>query len=197
MKKLLTMLLIMLLLVSALTACTETLVTPDPTPSPDIGTEPAPQKEPEPQEELESQEDPELQTEPEQETATGGEILCPRVTTYTTEQIQAALQDQFMVGGWGEGNPQVIAVQRVTRDRDYIRPEAHGPDGQPIDLTNAARYRVETRFRQSLEDYTFWAELYAEMEFNPFRRDGDYTILTDYFYFNDVDGEPVLAFVSC
>lgn len=117
--------------------------------------------------------------------------------TYTVEQLQAALQVQFMVGNWGEGNPQVIAAQRVERDRDYIRLEGAGPDAPPIDLTNSARYRVEIRFRQSLEEYAAWADMFLCIETNPFRRDGDYTILTEYYYFNDVNGVPELAFVSC
>ena len=87
---------------------------------------------------------------------------------------------------------------RVERNRDYIYLESHGPDALPIDLTNASRYRVEVRFRQPIEEYNELAELYRNHpEYNPFRRDGDFTILTDYFYFNDVNGTPELAFVSC
>ena len=119
----------------------------------------------------------------------------PQSETYTIEQIQAALQQgQFMVGDWGEGNPQVISVQRVERDRDYLFFE---PGATYIDLTNASRYRVEIRFRQSLEGYTMWSEIWQDAESNPVRRDGDYTIVTDYYYFNNVNGEPENAFVMC
>ena len=131
-----------------------------------------------------------LQEEIEEETANSSQS-----ETYTIEQIQAVLQQgQFMVGDWGEGNPQVISVQRVEREQDYIFFE---PGATYIDLTNASRYRVEIRFRQSLEDYTMWSEIWQDMESNPFRRDGDYTIVTDYYYFNDVNGEPENAFVMC
>ena len=41
-----------------------------------------------------------------------------------------------------------------------------------------------------------WEGLYRDFEPNPFRRDGDYTIMTSYFYFHDVNGEPVQTFVA-
>lgn len=112
------------------------------------------------------------------------------MTTYTIEQIQAALQPQFQVGNWGEGNPQVISVQRVEREVDYLFLES---GGSYVDLSAAVRYRVAVRFRQSIEDYNMW----AGSENNPFSRDGDYTILTDYYHFQDVNGNPELAFIGC
>ena len=118
---------------------------------------------------------------------------------YTITQIQVALQMQFLRGDWGESWPQVISAERVERDRDYIRFEGTPPDTPerpPIDLTNSVRYRVAVRFRQSQEDFMVWEELYRDFEPNPFRRDGDYTIMTGYFYFHDVNGEPVQTFVA-
>ncbi|MCL2842196.1 MAG: hypothetical protein FWE28_01840 [Oscillospiraceae bacterium] len=114
--------------------------------------------------------------------------------TYTIEQIQTALQPQFQVGDWGEGNPQVISAQRVDRDRDSI---ALDFSHTYIDLSDSVRYQVAIRFRQSIEDYNMWSDMWAGAERNPFSRDGDYTILTDYYYFNDVNGAPELAVVMC
>ena len=115
---------------------------------------------------------------------------------YTIAQIQVALQMQFLRGDWGESWPQVISAERVARDRDYVRLEGLGPDAPPIDLTNSVRYRVEVRFRQSPEAFTAWEELYRDWEANPFRRDGEYTILASYYYFHDVNGKPVQTFVG-
>ena len=118
---------------------------------------------------------------------------------YTLTQIQVALQMQFLRGDWGESWPQVISAERVERDRDYIRFEDITPDmpeRPPVDLTNSVRYRVAVRFRQSAEDFRIWEELYRDFEPNPFRRDGNYTIMTSYFYFHDVNGEPVQTFVA-
>jgi hypothetical protein len=103
------------------------------------------------------------------------------------------------MGYWAEseGDRLIVSAERVQRDRDYI----YIGDGYPtrIDLTNAFRYRVETKIRQSLEGYiitTEWWYLNLPEE-NPFRREGDYTFITEYHYFNIVNGEPVLAFLSC
>ena len=114
--------------------------------------------------------------------------------TYTVEQIQTALQPQFQVGDWGEGNPQVVSVQKVDMDRDNITFESSGIS---IDLTNSSRYQVIIKYKQNLDDFTLWSEIYNDAEINPFRREGDYTIFTGSYYFNDVDGEPELAFVAC
>ena len=57
---------------------------------------------------------------------------------YSVEQIQDALRTQFMLGDWGEGNPQVISAQRVPRDRDSMWYE---PSGITIDLSNAVAVR--------------------------------------------------------
>ena len=113
---------------------------------------------------------------------------------YSIEQIQRVLEnsDAFDVGDFGEGNPVVIFVEQVERDRDSITLES---SGQVFDLTNAVRYKVELKFKQSLEDFNVWYEIYKEADFNPFRRDGDYTILTEFYYFNDVNGEPELVFL--
>ena len=179
MKKVLLILLLTLFLAGTLSACLEA-----PTPgntAPLVETEtPDPEEAPEP--------------DPEEETTNGAADTSPQAGTYTVQQIQAAIQPQFQVGDWGEGNPQVISAERAARDRDYFLPDTGGPQ---VDLTNAVRYRVEIRFRQSFEDYSAWAESFLDSASNPFRRDGDYTILTDYFYFNDVNGEPEIAFVLC
>jgi hypothetical protein len=114
--------------------------------------------------------------------------------TYTIEQIQIALQPQFQVGDWGEGNPQVISVQRVEREVDSFFWESAD---SYIDLSDAVRYQVIVRFRQSIEDYTMWSEMWADSERNPFSRDGDYSILTDYYHFHDVNGNPELVVVMC
>ena len=173
MKKLLTILLVLLLLVGTLAACaasSEPEITPTPNTEDTTPTTTPTPEEPEAQEE-------------------------PPADTFSIEQIQLALQPQFQVGDWGEGNPEVISAVRVERDRDYMY--SNDTCEHIIDLSNAYRYRVEIRFRQSLEDYTMWSEIYADFDVNPFRRDGDYTILTDYFYFNDVNGTPELPIVLC
>jgi len=123
-------------------------------------------------------------------------LLEPQVVaeTYTIEQIQIAMQPQFQVGDWGEGNPQVISVQRVDRVVDSFFWESAG---SYVDLSDAVRYRVATRFRQSIEDYNMWSGIWAYSEINPFSRDGDYTILTDYYHFHDVNGNPELVVVLC
>jgi len=115
---------------------------------------------------------------------------------YSVEQIQKALEKggAFNLGDFGEGNPQVVYVEKVERDRDSIY---HEGAGLTYDLSNSERYKVEIRYRQSIEEFNVWEEFYKDFEFSPFRRDGDYTILTEYYYFNDVDGEPELAFISC
>jgi len=115
-------------------------------------------------------------------------------TTFTIEQIQAALQPQFQVGDWGEGNPQVISAEWVERDIDSFYWESAG---SYVDLSNSVRYRVAVRFRQSMEDYTAWSNIWVDFEPNPFSRDGDYTILTEYYYFHDVNGTPELVIVMC
>ena len=143
---------------------------------------------------LEPEIDPEFNVDP------IGESEDNQDDSFTIEQIQAVLEESgaFMVGDYGEGNPQVISVERVERDRDYIQHEGAGPDAEPVDLTNSFLYRVEIKFRQPLEDFKMWFELYEQDEIeNPFRRDGDYTIMIEYYYFNDVNGEPKLAFLSC
>ena len=116
--------------------------------------------------------------------------------SYTIEQIQQVLENSgaFNVGDFGEGNPIVISAEQVERDRDSINHEA---SGQVFDLTNSIRYKVELKFRQSLEEFNLWYEIYKGADFNPFKRDGDYTILTEHYYFHDVDGEPKLAFLKC
>jgi len=96
-------------------------------------------------------------------------IVTPSI--YTVEQIQTALQFQFEVEGLCE-NMQVVSVQRVERYRDYIW---HEPAGEYFCLLNTARYRVVRRFAH----------------------DGEYTILTSYYYFFDESGTPVLAFIMC
>ena len=169
------------LLLLILTACEAATQPPSPELTPAGTVEPTPPAVPE-------EDEPELDV---QEEVEGETANSPQ--TYTIEQIQAALQQgQFTVGDWGEGNPQVISIQRVERVRDYFFLESADTY---IDLTSASRYRVEVRFRQSLEDYAWWSEIFQNAEF--FRRDGDYTILTDYYYFIDVNGEPESAFVLC
>ena len=114
--------------------------------------------------------------------------------TYTIEQIQIAMQPQFQVGDWGEGNPQVISVLRVDRFVDSFFWESAG---SYVDLSEAVRYLVAVRFRQSIEDYNMWSGIWAYSEINPFSRDGDYTILTDYYHFHDVNGNPELVVILC
>ena len=135
----------------------------------------------------EDEKEHDVQEEIEEETANSHQ-------TFTIKQIQAALERGpfIVVGWWGEETPQVISVQRVERTRDYIFLE---PAQEYVDLTNAFLYRIEFRFRQSIEDFTWHSELFPYSDF--FRRDGDYTILTDHFYFIDINGEPESAFVSC
>ena len=98
------------------------------------------------------------------------------------------------MGVWGEGNPQVVSAQRVTRDRDSLW---HESSGMTIDLSNAVRYRVVIRYRESVADFDRRAADWPDFIPNPFSRDGDYTLLTEYHYFNDQNGTPVPAFSSC
>ncbi|MCL2838660.1 MAG: hypothetical protein FWE04_06325 [Oscillospiraceae bacterium] len=121
-------------------------------------------------------------------------------TTYTIEQIQIALEPQFRIGSWGEELPQVISVERVERDRDGWRPEGAGPGPYTVDLTNSVRYRVTVRFIPYPEDYDSWdysIAFWAESGEYRVRRDCDFILLDEYYYFNDVNGEPELAFLSC
>jgi hypothetical protein len=121
-----------------------------------------------------------------------------RERIYTIEQIQAALQPQFQMGDWGAaGSPQVVSVQKVERDRDSITLESGGPGAAPIDLSNSSRYQVVVKYEQSLEEYNMRADIYKDSEDNPFRREGGFTLLTGYYYFNDVNGMPELAYVAC
>jgi len=111
--------------------------------------------------------------------------------SYTIEQIQKALQTQFLCLN-GE-NHQVVFVQEVPRDRDsiFLGP----PYGRTIDLSKSSRYRVDVKFEQTLEDYHSLEDAYKE-EPNAIRREGDCTITIDYYYFNDVNGDPELAYVT-
>ena len=185
MKKILTILLALLLLVGTLAACTEA-------PEPEAAESPAPVEPETP--ELEVIEGPGLMEADTPDPTPDESTQQEPPTSYTIEQIQIAMQPQFQVGDWGEGNPQVISAQRVERDRDSMWFE---PGATYIDLSNSLRYRVAARFRQPIEDYNMWAEIYADWDESPFSRDGDYTILTGYYYFNDVNGTPELAFVLC
>jgi len=114
---------------------------------------------------------------------------------YTAEQIQAALQpSQFALSGFYEGS-HVISVQRIERQRDYLW---HEPAAELIDLSNAARYRVMVASPEPLDDYLNRVALFTNIHLPiTFTRDGDYTIFTDYHYFNDENGMPVQAFVMC
>ena len=117
-------------------------------------------------------------------------------SNYTLEQIQIALEPQFHVGDWGEGSPQVISAREVERDRDSFWFEGAGEE---IDISESVRYEVAIRYKQSIEDYNLWLSIIAdhpEID-NPYIRDGDYTIMTSFFYFNDENGTPVLAHVAC
>ena len=114
---------------------------------------------------------------------------------YTIAQIQAALQPQFQIGYWGEVPPQVVSVQRVEREEDTMWFE---PGGAYIDISNSVRYRVEIRFWEFPEEYAERASWWTDAdESPPWRRDGDYTILTQYYHFNDENGNPVLVVVMC
>jgi len=135
-----------------------------------------------------------------EEPQNNGDSDTAQETTYTIEQIQIALEPQFMVGSWSEELPQVISVERVERDRDGWRPEGAGPGPYTVDLTNSVRYRVTLRFQPYPEDFDHWdysIAFWAESGEYYVRRDGDFIILTEYYYFNDINGEPELAFVSC
>jgi len=120
--------------------------------------------------------------------------------TYTIEQIQRAMEPQFRMGIPSQEPQQVIAVERVERVREGFRPEGAGPGPYIYDLTNSVRYRVTYRYKPYPEDYDFWVysvEFFANDPEPLIRRDGDFIIITEFFYFNDVNGEPELAFVSC
>ena len=110
-------------------------------------------------------------------------------SVYTVEQIQTALQEQFKANAWN--NPQVISVQRVVRETDGYWWESAG---EYVDLSNASRYKVTVRYEESLEEYNKVSQLFNE---SPFVRDGDYTVYTGYYHFNDENGTPVLPHVMC
>ena len=120
--------------------------------------------------------------------------------TFTVEQIQLAMEPQFRMGIPPQEPQQVIAVERVERVREGFRPEGAGPGSYIYDLTNSMRYMVTYRFVPYPEDYDLWmysVEFFANDLIPHIRRDGNFIIITEYFYFNDVNGEPELAFVSC
>ncbi|MCL2827606.1 MAG: hypothetical protein FWD99_02600 [Oscillospiraceae bacterium] len=127
-------------------------------------------------------------------TPTPASISAPPAA-YTIAQIQTALEPQFQIGYWGEVPPQVVSAQRVAREGDTMWFE---PGGAYIDISNSVRYRVEIRFWEFPEEYTERASWWADTdEPSPFHRDGDYTILTQYYHFNDENGNPVLVVVMC
>jgi hypothetical protein len=97
--------------------------------------------------------------------------LTPRYATlpsvYTAEQIETAMQQQFVVAGLE--NSKVISVQRVENHREYFW---HEPAEEYIDLSNTSCYRVHIQ-------------------------NSEYGTFTQYYYFRDDNGSPVLAFILC
>jgi len=126
--------------------------------------------------------------------------------TFTAQQIQQALQPQFEMGIPPQEPQQVLAVERVERVREGFRPEGAGPGPYTYDLTNSFRYRVTYSYKPYPEDYDFWTynvefwannPQYWDGSEPPTRFDGEFIILIGYFYFNEVNGEPELAFITC
>jgi hypothetical protein len=117
-------------------------------------------------------------------------------SSFTIAQIQTALMPQFQIGNWGEGNPRVVSAERIEREIDSFFDER---DGSIYDLSNAYRYRVSIRYKQSFEEYLYWTSPYGDYPdlVNPFEREGDYTTLTTYYYFTIENGILVLPFVMC
>jgi hypothetical protein len=129
-----------------------------------------------------------------------GELNNNFVKIYTIEQIQAALENYprtFMMGiFYGRISPQVISAEMVERDRDYIRP--YEGSEERIDLTNSERYRVEIRFLMCYEEYNEWWTSLDECPYSVTPRwDGEYIIISHYYFFNDLNGDPVLAHIGC
>lgn len=159
------------------------VITASPEPSPTIAPTATPSPTPTPEPEAGSDDDADdegrVPTEPD---------------TYTLEQIEAALQPQFMSSAYGERNPQVVSVKEVERDRDTIKLDSD-LDVPAIDLTNSLRYKVEFIFDQPETEFMIWEELNRDVENKPYRREGDRTVMTEHYYFNDEDGEPILAFI--
>ena len=126
--------------------------------------------------------------------------------TYTLEQIQALFEredmfERFYRMGWEhntsmpEGHVRVYSVQRVERERDYWFHEAGGRgenDEHVVDLTNSELYRVVVRVPMTNAAYeAFWPGG------SGLRREGEVVFLPSYYYFNDVNGEPEFAFLTC
>jgi len=123
---------------------------------------------------------------------------------YSVEQIQSALND-YIVGPDGERG-RVIVVEKVERDRDSI---TMGEVEQRItfDLSQAARYEVtyEIRFKSDLlYRISIDVQTGEEVEYRQWHGDdyvfeGDYVIFThtEYYYFNDENGNPVLTAWHC
>ena len=123
---------------------------------------------------------------------------------YTVEQIQDALNG-FVVGPGGE-NCRVTAVKKVEMDRDSI---TMGEVEQKVtfDLSQATRYEVtyEVRFnsdllyRTSIDVETGEELEYRQWNGDDYRNEGDDVIFThiEYYYFNDENGNPVLAAWYC
>ncbi|MDR0248505.1 MAG: hypothetical protein LBI44_02420 [Oscillospiraceae bacterium] len=133
-------------------------------------------------------------TRPSPSPSDGVSASAGREETYTREQILFALRDQLIANGWDPDTSLVVSAQKTERDKDSFYWESAG---ETVDLSQSARYLVEVRIVQSEDEYAVLEEIYKDAETNPFRREGDYTFVTDYYYFNDADGEPRLAYVAC
>gem|GEM_PF-2202078 len=164
--------------------------TPEPIPEPTVPPSPSPSPTPDPEEG--NGEEGNGQG----ENGQGEENIDPP-ERYTIEQIQTALEAQFRANALGGRSPQIVAYEQVARDRDSIQIESAEGGTQTVDLSNSRRYKVEIRFEQPVDEFNIWEEINRNVEDKPYRRDGrGHTILTDYFYFNDEEGVPVLAFIE-
>jgi len=128
----------------------------------------------------------------------------PAETIYTVEQIQAAL-DGYIIGPGGV-NALVVSVKKVEMDRDSI---TYGEVSQQVtfDLTHASRYEVtyeikfesDLLYRTSIVAGTDEVVEVLQWHADDYIFDGDFVIFThvEYYYFNDENGNPVIAAWYC
>ncbi|MCL2368716.1 MAG: hypothetical protein FWC72_06940, partial [Oscillospiraceae bacterium] len=111
--------------------------------------------------------------------------------SFTIEQLQRAMDPQWNFGGEPDIlNHQIISVQRVERESDYIWFE---PAGQYVDASNAVRYRMEVRHRELHIEWHDLGSGFVESEMII----GDYVTSILYNHFVVVGGAPQLLFVVC
>ncbi|GHV08856.1 hypothetical protein FACS1894217_11990 [Clostridia bacterium] len=113
--------------------------------------------------------------------------IVERTQKYTLQQLQDAMHDNgsFAIGDWGEGDQTVLAAKQVELDKSELVGEY-----ETLDVSKATQWEITSKFKQSEEDYRFWREMWINGSRPMIGRDGEYSTLTGYYYFNDVKGKP-------